>query len=380
MIPLSVPNLSGNEWKYIKECLDTNWVSAVGSYVDDFEKKFATFTQSRYAVSVVNGTAALHISLLLAGVERGDLVIVPNITFVASCNAISYVGAEPLLIDVDPLTWQMDLSLLESFLKEKTVQKNGQLYHKESQRRIKAIMPVHVLGNMCDMDQVIKLASDYLLEVVEDSTEALGSYYKNKHAGTFGKLGCFSFNGNKIITTGGGGMIVTDDEKLAKKAKHITTQAKSKSDEYFHDEIGYNYRLVNILAAMGVAQLEQLSGFLERKKQVTDFYNNQLKKIKGIQFQQISPNVEPNNWLYTVMIPEQKKLIAYLNQSAIQVRPFWVPMNQLPMFKKNIYITTHDKSDEIYHRSISLPCSTSISDQELEQVVSKIIEFDHVNS
>jgi len=222
----------------------------------------------------------------------------------------------------------------------------------------------------------MEIASQYHLEVVEDSTEALGSYYKKQHAGTFGTFGCFSFNGNKIITTGGGGMIVTNDEKLAKKAKHITTQAKANPNEYFHDEIGYNYRLVNILAAMGVAQLEQLPSFLERKKEVTHFYNTELKKIKGIQFQQVNPDVEPNNWLYTVIIPEQKKLIPYLSQNGIQVRPFWVPMNQLPMFRDNIYITENNLSQKIYEKSISLPCSTGITDNELKKVATKIIEFE----
>ncbi|MEM6807169.1 MAG: aminotransferase class I/II-fold pyridoxal phosphate-dependent enzyme, partial [Bacteroidota bacterium] len=260
-IPLSIPTLGGNEWTYIKECLDTNWVSSVGSYVTAFEESLASYTGAPYAIATVNGTAALHISLILAGVERDDYVIVPNITFIASANSVAYAGANPLFIDIEEESWQMDLNLLESFLIEETEEsENGRIYKKDG-KRIKAIMPVHVLGNMTEMDRLMDIARRFALLVIEDSTEALGSRYKGQHAGTFGELGCFSFNGNKIITTGGGGMIVTADEEKAKRAKHLTTQAKADPFAYVHDEIGYNYRLVNILAAMGVAQMEKLDAF-----------------------------------------------------------------------------------------------------------------------
>lgn len=242
MIPLSVPNLNGNEWKYIKECLDTNWVSSVGSYVDKFEKSLVDFTGAKYAVSTVNGSAALHISMLLAGVQQNDYVIIPNVTFIASANTVTYLKASPILIDIDVDTWQMDLNLLEEFLSKETEVKNNACHYKKNNRIIRCIMPVHVLGNMCDMDKLIDIAGRFCLTIVEDATESLGSYYKEKHSGTFGLFGCISFNGNKIITTGGGGMILTNDETLAKKAKHLTTQAKSDSFEYLHDEIGYNYR------------------------------------------------------------------------------------------------------------------------------------------
>lgn len=270
MIPLSIPNISGNEWQYVKECLDTGWISSVGAYVNRFEEALAEYTGARYAVATMNGTAALHIALKLAGVQPGDLVIVPNITFVASCNAITYAGATPLLIDIDPHTWQMDLDLLEEYLAAHTALNEGEKrirpFLRHSGRYIGAIMPVHVLGNMVNMERLMEIAKRYHLPVVEDSTEALGSYYKGKHAGQFGLMGTFSFNGNKIISTGGGGMIVTDDEILAKQAKHLTTTAKVDPFEYRHDAIGYNYRLVNILAAVGVAQMEQLPCFLLRKK------------------------------------------------------------------------------------------------------------------
>ncbi|HMJ48011.1 MAG TPA: aminotransferase class I/II-fold pyridoxal phosphate-dependent enzyme, partial [Ferruginibacter sp.] len=251
MLLLSGPNMGGNEWKYVKDCLDTGWVSSVGAYVDQFEKMSSEFAGTKYAVATSSGTTALHICLILMGVNEKDHVITPNITFIATVNSIKYTGASPIFIDTDENSWQMDPDLLEEFLETETQQKDGSCFHKKTGKRIPVIMPVHVLGNMGDMDRFMAIAKKHNLVVIEDSTEALGSYYKGKHAGSFGLMGTFSYNGNKIITTGGGGMIVTDDENLAKKAKHLTTQAKSDPFEYVHDEIGYNYRLVNVAAAMG---------------------------------------------------------------------------------------------------------------------------------
>jgi perosamine synthetase len=373
MTLLSAPNIAGNEWKYVKDCLDTGWVSSVGSYVDSFEKKLAEFTGAKYAVATSSGTTALHISLILSGVKQGDYVIVPNITFVASLNSIAYTGAEPILMDVNVGDWQMDLDLLDQYLSENTFRDdNGLCLHKSDRRVIRAIMPVHVLGNMCDIDKLIEIALRHGITVVEDSTESLGSYYKGKHSGTFGQFGCISFNGNKIITCGGGGMILTDNEDLAKKAKHITTQAKSDPFEYFHDEIGYNYRLVNVLAAIGVAQMEQLPSFLERKEQVASFYQQNLSGIGDISFQSVSKDSKVNNWLFTIKSKEQKKLLKELNAAKLQSRPFWVPMNQLPMFSTAKFITKDNVSTELYNTCLSIPCSTSISDQELLQVTDLI--------
>ncbi|HLK28168.1 MAG TPA: LegC family aminotransferase [Puia sp.] len=375
MIPLSVPNISGNEWKYIKDCLDTNWVSSVGSYVSQFEKISAEFCGVKYAVATSNGTSAIHVSLLLAGVNAGDLVIAPNITFVAPLNAIKYIHADPLLIDVDAHTWQMDLNLLEKFLQEETSVEKNSCIHRKSAKKIAALMPVHVLGNMCDMDRLLKIASAYHLAVIEDATEALGSFYNDKHAGSFGKFGCLSFNGNKIITTGGGGMILTDDEALAKKAKHITTQAKAKPDEYYHDDIGYNYRLVNILAAMGVAQMEQLPAFIKRKKEIAALYNQAFKNIKGFQPQQMGEHVNSNHWLYTAKVEQQSALRKFLWDEGLEVRPFWVPMNQLPAFKNNLYYQLNDVSNEIYKNCLSLPCSTNLPTEDQNKVVDLVLGF-----
>lgn len=364
MIPLSIPNLSGNEWKYIKDCLDTNWVSSVGNYVDAFENSVASFTGAKHAVATSNGTTALHLSLLLAGITQGDKVIVPNLTFVASVNAIRHAGAEPILVDVDESNWQMDLSLLEEYLAD----------HSNSPG-IKAIMPVHVLGNMLDIERLIRIAELHKMVLVEDSTESLGTTFKGKAAGTFGLLGCLSFNGNKIITTGGGGMIITSDSDLAREAKHLSTQAKADTLEYYHDQVGYNYRLVNLLAAMGVAQMEQLPGFLKRKNEVAEFYTHELSSIKGLSFMQNTPGVNPNNWLFTIRHSRAVELCDHLNAKGIQCRKLWVPMNRLPMFEDYTYLSNGDVAGRLYESCVSLPCSTSITDKQLNVILVKIRAF-----
>jgi perosamine synthetase len=372
MLLLSGPNMGGNELKYVTDCIETGWVSSVGSYVDQFEKMSAEFAGTKYAVATSSGTTALHICLILAEVGQNDMVIAPNITFIATLNAIKYTGASPILIDTDTANWQMDLNILETFLQNETEQKDGVCYHKATGKRIPVIMPVHVLGNMCDMDRLCAIAKKYNVIIIEDSTEALGSYYKGKHAGGFGLLGTFSYNGNKIITTGGGGMIVTNDEALAKKAKHLTTQAKCDPFEYKHDEIGYNYRLVNTAAAMGVAQMEQLPGFINRKKEIIAFYKEALQGVGDIKFQEIGDDVQPNWWLPTIFTAKQKEILKALNDSKLQSRPFWMPMNQLVMFKDDLYVNTNDNSDYVYKHCLSIPCSTNITNEELQSVVDKI--------
>ncbi len=374
MLLLSGPNMAGNELKYVTECITTGWVSSVGAYVDQFEKMSAEFAGTKYAVATSSGTTALHICLVMMGVNSDDYVITPNITFIATCNAIKYTGANPIFIDTDVDTWQMDLNLLEEFLASETEQRNGVCHYKKDGKRIPVIMPVHVLGNICDMDRLLDLAKQHNLTVIEDSTEALGSYYKGKHAGSFGLMGTFSYNGNKIITTGGGGMIVTDDEALARRAKHLTTQAKSDPFEYMHDAIGYNYRLVNVAAAMGVAQMEQLPGFIKRKYEIIDFYKNELEGVGDIKFQQVSAEVKPNWWLPTIMTAKQKAVLKILNDNKMQSRPFWVPMNQLPMFTKDIYYNHTDRSNFVYQHCLSIPCSTYITNEDLKAVSDKVKE------
>ena len=373
MIPLSIPNLAGNEWLYVKDCLDTGWVSSVGAYVNKFEKMVAEFAGVPYGVAAVNGTNALHLSLQLVGVRSRDFVIVPNITFIASCNAIRYTGADPILIDVDPNTWQMDLNLLADFLKKKTSRNaKGELTVKGTRRRIAAVMPVHVLGNMCDMDRFMAICDQYGLPVVEDSTEAQGSTWKGRSAGSFGVFGCFSFNGNKLITTGGGGVIVTSDEQQAKMAKHLTTQAKSDDFEYIHDHIGYNYRLVNLLAAVGVAQMEQLPGFILRKKAIFQRYQAGLAGVGDVRFQEIPPEVDCNCWLVTIKSERQKEILQTLLANEVLCRPFWRPMNMLTMFERDIYVSEKNHSKEVYEHCLSIPCSTNLSDPEIDKVIEVI--------
>ena len=257
VIPLSEPAIIGNEWKYIKECLDTGWVSSVGSYVNRFEKMVAEYVGCKYGIAVVNGTSALHLSLLVCDVKSGDEVIVPALTFVATANVVKYCGADPVFIDCDQETLCLDVKKLKRFLEMECIRKNdGYTYNKASDRRVKAVMAVHNFGHPVEMDNLIEICQQYNIDIIEDATESLGSEHKGQKTGSFGKLACLSFNGNKIITSGGGGMVVTNDGRLAEKVRHLSTQAKNDSIEYDHNEIGYNYRLTNIQSAMGVAQME----------------------------------------------------------------------------------------------------------------------------
>ncbi|SFT63064.1 aminotransferase, LLPSF_NHT_00031 family [Lishizhenia tianjinensis] len=379
MIPLSIPQLEGNEWKYVKDCIDTGWISSAGSYVNQFEQMVAEYAGAKYGVACMNGTVGLHIAQILSGVTQDDHVLVPNITFIATLNAVKYTGATPILIDVDANNWQMDLDLLEDFLSNSTSSKSIEgatfTFHNTTGKRIKAIMPVHVLGNMGDMARLSEICEKYHLDIIEDSTEALGSIFKDKHSGTFGKFGVFSFNGNKIISTGGGGVIVTDDKELAEKAKHLTTQAKVSAMDYIHDEIGYNYRLVNVLAAIGVAQMETFPNLLENKRKMDAFYRKELEGVGDIIFQVVDERVNPNCWLFTFKTSKMRELLAYLNENGVQSRPFWMPMNQLEMFKKEIYVSSEDVSSNIYNTSISIPSSAGITLEQQKTVVSTIKEF-----
>jgi len=379
MIPLSVPKIEGNESKYVLNCLNTGWISSAGSYVNQFEDMVAKYAGAKYGVACMNGTVGLHIAQVLLGITKDDHVIAPNITFIATLNAIKYTGAQPILIDVDINNWQMDLGLLERYLEQntefKTTKSGAYCFDTSTNKRVRAIMPVHVLGNIGDMDRLLAIAKKYHLDIIEDSTEALGATFKNKHAGTFGKIGVFSFNGNKIISTGGGGVIVTDDQAIAKKARHLTTQAKISAMDYIHDEIGYNYRLVNVLAAIGVAQMETFNATLLSKASMDRFYRKHLNNVGDIKFQQIPEGTHPNGWLFTFRTSKMRQLLAYLNSNGVQARPFWMPMNQLEMFKKDIYITNANVSASVYDTSISIPSSTGITNKQLQTVVEKIKAF-----
>ena len=379
MIPLSIPNIGGNEWQYVKDCLDTGWISSAGAYVSKFEEAIKNYTGAKYAIACMNGTAGLQVSLNLAGVSSSDIVIAPNLTFVATLNAISYCGAEIALIDVCEDSWQMDVALLQNWLETNTITEviNEKLITTEiaSGKKIGAIIPVYVLGGFIDIDKLVEISATYGIPLIEDSTEALGSFKKGKHAGTFGLTGVLSFNGNKIISTGGGGMILTNDTDIANRAKHITTTAKTDPLDYFHDEVGYNYRLVNVLAAIGVAQMENFESILKRKKEIDALYRKELEGVGDIKFQENDPNSDPNCWLFTFRTKKMRELLNHLNNNEIQSRPFWTPMNNLPMYKDLAYISQNDRSNKIFKECISIPSSSNLTIEDQHKVIREIKSF-----
>lgn len=364
-IPLCVPEIRGNEWEYIKECLDTNWVSSVGSFVDRFESELAAYVGTKHAVATVNGTAALHIALLVAGVQPDDEVLVSTLTFIAPANAIRYVGAWPVFIDAEPHYWQMDSQRVVDFLEEECHWVNGKLRNKTTGRRIKAILPVHILGHPVDIDPVLEIARRYNLVVIEDATESLGAKYKGRMVGHLGDIACFSFNGNKIMTTGGGGMIVTGNEAWARKAKYLTTQAKDDPMEYIHHEIGYNYRLTNIQAAMGCAQLEQLDDYIAAKRRIATTYTKELKAVPGITPMREAPWAFSIFWMCSILVNEAKygmdsrALMRTLAENHIQTRPLWEPAHRS---LAHAYASDqHCRVAEVLHQSaLNLPSSVGL--------------------
>jgi degT/dnrJ/eryC1/strS family aminotransferase len=335
-IPLHAPTFKGNEKKYLEECIDTTFVSSVGKFVDLFEERVAAYTGAKHAVVCVNGTNALHIALKLSGVKEGDEVITQPLTFIATTNAIVYAGAVPVFVDVDKDTMGLSPTSLEQFLKAHTELRGNECYHKETGRRIKACLPMHTFGHACRIEEIIAICNQYHIEVVEDAAEAMGSYYKGKHLGTFAKIGGISFNGNKTITTGGGGMILTNDDAIGKHAKHLTTQAKlPHAWEFVHDEIGYNYRMPNINAALGVAQLEQLDGFLANKRITAETYKAFFEK-QGVPFFTERTDEKCNYWLNAIILKDKEERDAFLtetNGKGVMSRPIWQLMNRLTMFK-----------------------------------------------
>jgi len=369
MIPLCIPEICGNEWKYIKECLDTNWVSSVGPFVDRFEKELAAYVGAKYAIATVNGTAALHVALLVAGVQPDDEVLVSTLTFISPANAIRYVGSWPVFIDAEPDYWQMDPQKVVDFLEKECHWRDGSLYNKTSGRRVKAILPVHILGHPCDMDPILEIARKYELPVIEDATESLGAKYKGRMVGCLGDIACFSFNGNKIITTGGGGMIVTDNEAWAERARYLTTQAKDDPVEYVHNEIGYNYRLTNIQAAMGVAQLEQLEEYIATKRRIAETYTQTFKDIPGLSSMREAEWAFSIFWMYTVLIDHDRygmnsrTLMYKLREENIQTRPLWQPLSVSPAHA-GMQSYQIERALDLCEKGLSLPCSVRLSNLE----------------
>jgi len=358
-IALHSPVFSGNEKKYLNECIDSTYVSYVGQFVSDFEKSISNYVGTSHAVAVVNGTSALQIALKVSGVSPGDEVITQSLTFVATANAISHCGAIPVFMDVDLDTLGMGVKKLKKWLAKNTFYDSNikATINRTTGRKISAIVPMHTFGIPCRIDEIVNLANDYEINVIEDAAESLGSFYNNKHTGTFGCAGVLSFNGNKTITCGGGGMIITNDSSLASKAKHLTTTAKVDHNwDFIHDEIGYNYRLSNVNAAIGLAQMERIHEILDNKKKTKTIYSNFFNN-KNINFTEIDNDENINYWLNSIQFnsrQEKEDFLDYSNKRKVLCRPIWRQMKKLNMYKK-CQSSNLDSSDFIEDRLVNLP-------------------------
>ena len=383
-IPLSIPNISGKEWLYVKECLDTGWVSSAGSYVGKFEDSICRYVRVKHAVACVNGTSGLHIALWLCGVGKGDEVIVPTLTFIAPVNVVRYLSAEPVFMDCDS-HMNMDYVKLRDFCAKECKSTKAGLRNKKTGRIIKAVIPVHIFGNPCDMEEIMSIAREYRLKVIEDATECLGAYYtagryKNRFAGTVADIGVYSFNGNKIITTGGGGMIVTNNKFIARKAKYLTEQAKDDPVQYIHNEVGYNFRLSNLQAALGLAQLEQLPGFIKIKKNSYELYKKLLAGIDGVALMDIPEGAVPNYWFYSIIVEkkefgmDRQELMNRLEEKNIQTRPIWY-LNHLQRIYRRNQSYKIENAPWFWKRVLNLPCSSNLKVSQTKYIAKVIREL-----
>lgn len=377
MIPLCEPALGGREWEYVKECLDTRWVSSVGAYVDRFEAEFAAAVDAPYAIATVNGTSALHVALLVAGVRPDDEVLIPALTFIAPANAIRYVGAWPVFVDVEPAYFQMDVGCVEEFLATRCIERDGGLRNRQSGRRIGAILPVHLLGHPVDLAPLRALGRQFDLPLVEDATESLGAQYRGQVVGSDSEIACFSFNGNKLITTGGGGMIVTRRPDWAAYARYLCTQAKDDPVEYIHQEIGYNYRLTNLQAALGVAQLERLGTHVAAKRRIAATYRQGLARVPGLSLMAEAPWARSTFWMYTVRIQADafglgsREVLAELADAGIQCRPLWQPLHRSPAHRSSVGARC-PVAELVQREALSLPCSVGLSEPQQHRVIEQL--------
>ena len=384
MINLSVPNLSMDILDNLKECLESGWVSTGGRFIPEFETKVKNYMKTKFAAGVQSGTAGLHMSLQVLGVQRDEEVFVPTLTFIAAVNPTTYLGASPIFIDCDD-SLCMDPLKLEKFCSEECDFKEGVLVNKKTNKKIRALVIVHVFGNMADMEKIMDIAKKYNLKVLEDATEALGTYYtegryKGKYAGTIGDIGVLSFNANKIITTGGGGMVVGDNEELVEKVRFLSSQAKKDTLYFIHDEIGYNYRMLNLQAALGTSQIDQLESFIETKIKNYEIYKEELEKIEGLEILPFVEGIRANHWFYSLKIDKKKygigrdELLQKLVDAGIQTRPIWGLIHQ-----QKPYSTCQsyeiEKALYYYDRILNLPCSSNLTEKEVYQVIEKIKEL-----
>jgi len=384
MINLSVPNLSMDILDNLKECLESGWVSTGGRFIPEFETKVKNYMKTKFAAGVQSGTAGLHMSLQVLGVQRDEEVFVPTLTFIAAVNPTTYLGASPIFIDCDD-SLCMDPLKLEKFCSEECDFKEGVLVNKKTNKKIRALVIVHVFGNMADMEKIMDIAKKYNLRVLEDATEALGTYYtegryKGKYAGTIGDIGVLSFNANKIITTGGGGMVVGDNEELVEKVRFLSSQAKKDTLYFIHDEIGYNYRMLNLQAALGTSQIDKLESFIETKIKNYKIYKEELEKIEGLEILPFVEGIRANHWFYSLKIDKEKygigrdELLQKLVDAGIQTRPIWGLIHQQKPYSacQNYEI---EKALYYYDRILNLPCSSNLTEKEVYQVIEKIKEF-----
>ena len=384
MINLSVPNLSMDILDNLKECLESGWVSTGGRFIPEFETKVKNYMKTKCAAGVQSGTAGLHMSLQVLGVQRDEEVFVPTLTFIAAVNPTTYLGASPIFIDCDD-SLCMDPLKLEKFCSEECDFREGVLVNKKTNKKIRALVIVHVFGNMADMEKIMDISKRYNLKVLEDATEALGTYYtegryKGKYAGTIGDIGVLSFNANKIITTGGGGMVVGDNEELVEKVRFLSSQAKKDTLYFIHDEIGYNYRMLNLQAALGTSQIDQLESFIETKIKNYEIYKEELEKIEGLEILPFVEGIRANHWFYSLKIDKEKygigrdELLQKLVDAGIQTRPIWGLIHQ-----QKPYSTCQsyeiEKALYYYDRILNLPCSSNLTEKEVYQVIEKIKEF-----
>lgn len=375
LIPLSVPNLKGNEKKYVDDAIEQEWVSTGGEYITRMEKMMAEYVHAPDAVACQSGTAALHLSLVSLGIEAGDEVIVPTLTFIAAVNPVMYIHAEPVFMDCDD-TLCMDMDKLEQFCVEECEMRDGKLIDKATGRHVSAVVVVHVFGNIADMEKLLELKERFGFKVIEDATEAVGSYitkgkYAGRFAGTLGDIGALSFNGNKIITTGGGGMMISMDAELLSRARYLSTQAKDDAVYFEHNEIGYNYRMTNIQAAVGVAQMEQLEGFIRTK--IENYAEYQNCGISLYPFRE--DDTRSNHWFYSYLTDKRDELISYLTRNNIQSRPIWHLIHDLPPYK-NARAYRIEKALEFWKRVVNIPCSTNLTKDDVKVVAEAILRFE----
>lgn len=381
-IPLSVPNFSGNEKKYVNDAVVSEWVSSGGSKVSGFEEAIANYVGMPQAVACNSGTSGLHLAMLISGVQPGDEVIAPALTFIAAVNPIRYAGAEPVFIGCDD-SLCIDADAIAEFCANECEMRESKLFNKKTNRRVAAISIVHVFGNLANMPKIMELSKQYNFVVIEDATEALGTYYtegplKGKHAGTIGDIGVYSFNGNKLITTGSGGMLVTKHPEWAKHAKHLSTQAKTDELQFMHDEVGYNYRLTNLQAALGLAQMEKIEEFIARKKELYEMYHKGLHGKAGLRLLPFNSDIRPNRWFFSLYLEsfslQRDELLTALSAEKIQTRPIWALINEQKPYKKNQAFAL-EKAEDYRAKIINIPCSTNLLSQDVERVIETILSL-----